>query len=81
MAQTVLERLSHEGSAPMGPLGNRELEVFDLIGRGLRTSEIAEHLGLSVKTVETYRSNIKSKLDLKDATALIRYATAWLERS
>jgi DNA-binding NarL/FixJ family response regulator len=84
MAQTVLARLSHEGSAPLGPLGNltdRELEVFDLVGRGLRTVEIAEQLRVSVKTIETYRSNIKTKLDLKDATDLIRYATAWTEGS
>lgn len=84
MAQTVLARLSHEGAAPLGPLGNltdRELEVFDLVGRGLRTVEIAEQLRVSVKTIETYRSNIKTKLDLKDATDLIRYATAWTEGS
>jgi len=84
MAQTVLERVGHEGAVPAGRLGNltdRELEVFDLIGRGLRTSEIAEQLGVSVKTVETYRSNIKTKLDLKDASDLIRFATAWNEPS
>ena len=84
MAQTVLERIGQEGAVPAGPLGNltdRELEVFDLIGRGLRTSEIAEQLGVSVKTIETYRSNIKTKLDLKDATDLIRYAVSWIERS
>ena len=61
----VLERLRHEGAVSDNPLGNltdRELEVFDLIGRGLSTSAIADRLGVSIKTVETYRSNIKTKL-------------------
>ena len=83
MAQTVLERLAHEDAAPDNPLANltdRELEVFDLIGRGLNTSAIAEQLAISIKTVETYRSNIKTKLNLKDATDLIRFAAAWTER-
>jgi DNA-binding NarL/FixJ family response regulator len=44
------------------------------------TAAIADRLGVSVKTVETYRSNIKAKLHLQDATELIRYATSWVER-
>jgi DNA-binding NarL/FixJ family response regulator len=82
IAQAVLERLGHEGAAPDNPLANltdRELEVFDLIGRGLSTGAIAEALNVSIKTIETYRSNIKIKLNLKDATDLIRFATAWSE--
>jgi DNA-binding NarL/FixJ family response regulator len=51
-----------------------------LIGRGLNTAAIAERLEVINKTVETYRSNIKTKLDLKDATDLIRFAVAWTER-
>jgi DNA-binding NarL/FixJ family response regulator len=61
-------------------LTNRELQVFELIGTGLTTKAIAAEMGVSVKTIETYRSNIKSKLQLPDATALIRYATSWVER-
>jgi DNA-binding NarL/FixJ family response regulator len=83
MAQTVLERLGQEGAAPDNPLAtltDRELEVFDLIGRGLNTAAIAEQLGVSIKTIETYRSNIKTKLNLKDATELIRFAATWAER-
>jgi DNA-binding NarL/FixJ family response regulator len=71
-------------AAPSGggvaSLTDRELEVFGMIGNGFGTSAIAEHLGLSVKTVETYRSNIKTKLSLKDATDLIRYAAVWSSR-
>jgi DNA-binding NarL/FixJ family response regulator len=83
MAQTVLERLAHEGAAPDNPLANltdRELEVFDLIGRGLSTAAIAEQLSVSIKTIETYRSNLKTKLNLKDASDLIRFAATWTER-
>jgi DNA-binding NarL/FixJ family response regulator len=82
MAQAVLERLGQEDTAsdnPLARLTDRELEVFDLIGRGQNTAEIAEQLGLSIKTIETYRSNIKTKLNLKDATDLIRFAATWTE--
>jgi DNA-binding NarL/FixJ family response regulator len=82
IAQTVLERLGHEVApdSPLASLTDRELEVFDLIGRGQSTVAIAERLGVSVKTIETYRSNIKTKLNLKDATDLIRFAATWTER-
>lgn len=51
--------------APAKPLSNRELEVYQLIGQGLKKHEIAERLTLSVKTVETYIDHIKIKLRLK----------------
>lgn len=60
-------------------LGDRELEVFGLIGKGLGTSEIASQLGCSVKTIETYRARIKKKLQLTSATALVREAVRWAE--
>jgi len=83
MSQHLLERLGKDAPVTAGRLGNltdRELEVFELIGRGLSTAAIADRLQVSVKTIETYRSNIKTKLDLKDATDLIRFATTWTER-
>ncbi len=51
--------------APAKPLSNRELEVYQLIGQGLKKHDIAERLNLSVKTVETYIDHIKIKLQLK----------------
>ena len=63
--------------SPVECLSNRELEVFDLIGRGLATGEIAERMHLSVKTIETYRANIKKKLHLKSAAELSRTAIQW----
>jgi DNA-binding NarL/FixJ family response regulator len=83
ISQTVLERLRQESARPENPLANltdRELEVFDLIGRGLSTAAIADQLGVSIKTVETYRSNLKTKLNLRDAGDLIRFAATWTER-
>lgn len=55
-------------------LTDRELEVFRMIGTGLTTAEIAEKLFLSVKTVESHRLKIKSKLDLRTAAELSREA-------
>jgi DNA-binding NarL/FixJ family response regulator len=63
--------------SPIESLSDRELEVFHLIGQGFGTSQIAEQLHLSVKTIETYRTHIKDKLDLIDANALRRYAIQW----
>jgi DNA-binding NarL/FixJ family response regulator len=83
IAQTVLERVTRQPTAPAGHLGgltDREFEVFELIGRGLGTADIARALGVSVKTVETYRAGIKVKLQLKDAVGLTRYATSWVEQ-
>jgi DNA-binding NarL/FixJ family response regulator len=83
MSQSVLERLGRQELPVGGRLGNltdRELEVFEMIGRGLNTAAIADQLGVSVKTIETYRSNIKNKLSLKDAADLIRFAATWTER-
>ncbi|HVV99872.1 MAG TPA: LuxR C-terminal-related transcriptional regulator, partial [Planctomycetaceae bacterium] len=58
-------------------LSDRELEVFELIGQGLTTREIAKKLHLSIKTIETYRENVKSKLDLKTGGELTRHAVQW----
>jgi DNA-binding CsgD family transcriptional regulator len=59
-------------------LSDRELEVLDLIGRGLSSRQIAERLHLSIKTVESHREHIKSKLNLGSAAELAKYAFNWL---
>jgi DNA-binding NarL/FixJ family response regulator len=58
-------------------LSDRELQVFLQIGRGLGTKEIADNLNLSVKTIETYRSNIRGKLDLGTSRDLVKFAIRW----
>lgn len=64
-------------SSPVDILSDREFEVFQLVGEGKTTKEIADILNLSVKTIETYKSHIKNKLDIKDSTELIRRAVEW----
>jgi len=63
---------------PMETLTERELQIFRLIGQGTTTVNIAHELHLSVKTVETYRQRIKSKLNLDDAVKLAREAAQWV---
>lgn len=70
---------SSSSPSPLESLADRELEVFELIGKGMGTREIAVHLGRSIKTIETYRARIKDKLHLKSATALTRDAVRWVE--
>jgi len=66
-------------SSPEELLSDREMEVFQLIGQGFGTRQIADQLHVSVKTVETYRANIKVKLNLKNATELMKHAVHWIE--
>jgi DNA-binding NarL/FixJ family response regulator len=61
-------------------LTDRELEVFSLIGHGVSTRSIAEQLHLSVKTVETHRAHIKTKLQVDTAPELVRRAVQWVEK-
>lgn len=65
--------------SPFDVLSDRELEVFELTGRGYGTREIAERLHLSVKTVESYRARIKNKLNLSSAAELMQHAVQWVE--
>ncbi|SFQ11629.1 two component transcriptional regulator, LuxR family [Nitrosomonas cryotolerans] len=55
-----------------------EFEVLHLIGTGHSSQEIAKLLGRSIKTIETHRFNIRTKLNLKDSADLVRYATRWI---
>lgn len=59
-------------------LSNRELQVFELIGQGISTSKMAEHLNLSVKTIETHQAHIKRKLGLNSAHELTHRAVRWV---
>jgi DNA-binding NarL/FixJ family response regulator len=72
-------RKTRDADSPFGKLTDREFEVFQMIGRGSSTREIAQQLGLSTKTVDVHRGNLKAKLDLKDTTALVRHAVRWVE--
>jgi DNA-binding NarL/FixJ family response regulator len=83
MSARILQGMSGNrprgSSSPIEKLSDREFEVFQLIGQGKSTRDIAEQLHLSPKTVDVHRSHIKEKLELRDATALIRHAVRWVE--
>jgi DNA-binding NarL/FixJ family response regulator len=83
MSAKILEIFSgrrSESSRPaMEKLTDREFEVFQLIGQGRGTRQIAEALHLSVKTVEVHRLHIKEKLELEDSPSLVRHAVRWVE--
>lgn len=65
---------------PVQALSNRELEVFQLIGKGFKRSEIADLLHLSVKTIGTYRESIKKKLNLRTANELMKHAVTFIQQ-
>lgn len=66
-----------QGSSSVSKLTDREFEVYRLIGQGKEPQEVARMLHLSVKTVDTHRSQIKKKLGLKNNTELVHHATRW----
>jgi DNA-binding NarL/FixJ family response regulator len=68
-------------NSPLDFLSDREFTVFQLIGQGFGTRQIADKLHLSVKTVESYRSHIKEKLKLESGTALLKYAIQWVQHN
>lgn len=83
MSAKILEDLSGRrprGSvSPIEKLSDREFEIFQLVGLGKSTRDIAAQLNLSTKTVDVHRAHIKEKLQLTDSTALVRHAVRWVE--
>ena len=79
----ILETFSRTSGEPpatgVQSLSDREFEIFQLIGQGENTRDIAKKLNLSVKTVEVHRLNIKSKLKLATASELIHFAVRWMQ--
>jgi len=83
MSAKILEIFSgkraHATDSPLEQLSDREFEVFELIGQGKATRDIADHLHLSVKTVEVHRANIRKKLKLASGTDVVHQAIRWVE--
>ena len=71
-------RTRAQAPGTVADLSDRELEVFQMIGRGLDTHAIAAQLNLSPKTVDAHRGNIKAKLDVRSSTELISRAARWV---
>jgi len=63
-----------ENEASASPLSSREREIVQLLAEGNSNKEVATHLGISVKTAETHRTNIMRKLNFRSITDLVRYA-------
>jgi DNA-binding NarL/FixJ family response regulator len=84
MAAEMVKKSVDDGSiasnSPADRLSEREMEVFRMIGQGFSTREMAEKLHVSIKTIETYRAHIKDKLDLPDASELLRAAVRWVNQ-
>ena len=59
-------------------LSDREMEIFELIGRGKSTRAIAEQLHLSIHTIESHRENIRAKLNLRNGSELVQHAVQWV---
>jgi DNA-binding NarL/FixJ family response regulator len=80
-SSAILARLSSKGDSLVDSitdlLTDRELEVFQLTGRGFNTREIALQLHIDIKTIDTYRSRIKQKLNLPDTSAILKLAIRW----
>jgi DNA-binding NarL/FixJ family response regulator len=77
MTKKFLAGASNQTNSPVEQLSDRELEVFQLLGRGYNTRQIAEDLRLGFKTVQGYSARIKVKLNLTTATELLREAVRW----
>jgi DNA-binding NarL/FixJ family response regulator len=76
IAPIVLAQLGSpsRGNGAVPHLTRREREVLKLIGEGATTKEVARRLGISAKTAQVHRDNLKQKLDLRSTAAIVRYA-------
>lgn len=74
VSEAVVQAYRNKEDFPADPLSARERQVLQLIAEGKTTKELANILGISVKTAETYRTRIMAKLDLHETASLVRYA-------
>ena len=80
MAEKFVGGRPSASESPFALLSDRELEVFQLLGQGRETRQIADDLRISLKTVQAYCDRIKGKLNLASATELRREAVRWEEQ-
>lgn len=74
ISRIVIDAYRRKGSLDADPLTLREREVLQLIAEGQKTKQVAAKLGISIKTAESHRTRIMSKLDIHDTASLVRYA-------
>ena len=77
--QKYFGRAQPKGGSTVSVLSDRELEVFELIGNGKTTREIAGELNISIKTADSHRTHIKEKLGIQNATELVQCAVGHVE--
>jgi DNA-binding NarL/FixJ family response regulator len=79
MMQKMVKGAKDQAASPLEVLADRELEVFQMVGRGMGTRQIAEELHVGIKTVESYKARIKEKLRLADGNELLQHAIHWVQ--
>ena len=82
LSSQLLQQASGRGTKSTGSLpalSDRELEILAMLGSGMSSSEIAVQLSRSIKTIDAHREHIKKKLNIANATELIRFAVCWVE--
>ncbi len=83
MASSVISKLMHgqptESASPIESLSDRELEVFRLLGQGKVVRQIAEDMGVTIPTINSFRNRIKDKLGLKSSTEVMLHAIQWVQ--
>jgi DNA-binding NarL/FixJ family response regulator len=77
MLQRFVNKRGDTAQFSIDSLSDREMEVFQLIGNGYSTRQIAQKLNLSTKTIDSYREHLKVKLNLHSGAELVRYAIQW----
>ncbi len=84
MSSSVISKFmrgeTEETMSPLDSLSDRELEVFRMLGQGKGTRQIANDLGLTIPTIQSFRNRIKEKLHLKTAPELVLHAINWVQR-
>lgn len=78
LSKAVRGQLATGDDDPVTSLTHRELQVFKMIGGGVSTREIADHLQLSMKTIDAHRRHMREKLNLRSTNELMRYAARWV---
>ena len=78
--QMVASIMQTNSGEPMDALSDKELEVAEFMGKGLSTSQIGEALKISIKTVETHKAHMKTKLGIAKGSQLVRYCVQWYEQ-
>ena len=81
ITEQIFQPKPNAAANPVDRLTDRELQVFELIGRRQASQQIADQLHLDIKTVDSYRSRLREKLSLKDADALVTFAVKWVRSS